>query len=251
MNSRLRRCGYQCVFAFAAAAFLVIQARAQSIQSVRFYTLKPDRVADFLAATKEAAALQKSAGSMRYYSVLHSLSGHNEYVRADSYTKWADLDAAADPKITQEQRLLISALTTRINQCVESSHRIIDEEIPDLSLPQTGTFQMIRVLQTRVRPEKVGEYMGLVKGEVLPAAKKAGLKFYTTSQVRYGGSNTAFVLISSLNNWAELDGGLWIQKTMGEEGYQRFLAKLRPLTVESEANVYRLIPDSSYLPPMK
>jgi hypothetical protein len=33
---------------------------------------------------------------------------------------------------------------------------------------------------------------------------------------------------------------------MGAEGYQRFLMKLRPLTIESEAIIYRLVPDSSY-----
>jgi len=241
-----RRFGYQCVFALA---MLIAPARAQqpTIQSVRFYTVKPDRVADFLAATKEVSALYAKGGSTRYYYLLHSLTGANEYLRVDNYAKWADAEAAPDPKMA-EQRVQLAALTTRIVQCTEGSHRLIDELIPDLSLPQTGAVQMIRVLRTRVRPEKIGEYLALVKSEVVPAAKKAGVKLYSTSQVRYGGSNTEFVVVSGLNAWADLDGGLFIQKAMGEDGYQRFLLKLRPLTIDSEANLYRFVPESSYLP---
>jgi hypothetical protein len=107
---------------------------------------------------------------------------------------------------------------------------------------------MLRVLRTRVRPEKVSEYTALVKSESLAAAKKAGLKFYTVSQVRYGEPSTEFVSVSGLSKWADLDGGLWIQKAMGEEGYQRFLAKLRPLTIESEAEIYSVVFESSYQP---
>jgi len=251
MSWRQRRFGYQCAFAFAAAAFLVAPARAQqgNIQRIRFFTVKPDRVADFLAATKEFTEVVRKGGSEHYYYMLHSLTGANEYVRVDNYTKWADLDgiASPEPKL-KELDSQLQSITTRINQCVEIAHRIIDEIQPDLSLPQTGGVPMIRVLRTRVRPDKVNEYSALVKSEVLPAAKKAGVKFYTVSQVRYGEPNTEFVAVSGLNNWADLDGGLWIQKAMGEEGYQRFLAKLRPLIIESEAEIYSVVFDSSYQP---
>jgi hypothetical protein len=249
MSWRQRRFGYQCVFAIAAATMLITPARAQqaNIQSIRFYAIKPDRVADFLAATKEYSDLMREGGSERYYFTLHSLTGANEYVRVDNFAKWSDLDEAVDPKM-KEQAAQLQSITTRIFQCVESSRRVIDEIQPDLSLPQTVGVQMLRVLRTRVRPEKANEYMALVKSETLPAAKKVGLKFYTVSQVRYGEPNTEFVSVSGLSKWADLDGGLWIQKAMGEEGYQHFLAKLRPLIIESEAEIYSVVFDSSYQP---
>jgi hypothetical protein len=141
----------------------------------------------------------------------------------------------------------LQSVDTRIIQCVESSRRVIEEVLPDLSLPSSGeTPNMIRVLRTRVRPDKVNEYMALMKSEVLPAMKKSGANGYTLSQVRYGGPNTEFISVSGLDKWADLDGGLRIQKAMGEEGYQRFLGKLRPLIVESEADIFRFMPDSSY-----
>jgi hypothetical protein len=249
MSWRQTRIGYQCVFAFVAAAFLVTPARAQqaNIQRIIFYTLKPDRVGDFLAATKEFGEVAKKGGSERYYYTLHSLTGANEYARVDSYVKWADLDAAASPEPKlKEQAAEIQGITARINQCIESSHRIIDEVLPDLSLPQTGGVQMLRVLRQRVRPDKVGEFVALQKSEASPAAKKAGLKFYTVSQVRYGEPNSEFVSVSGLAKWADLDGGTWIQKAMGEEGYQRFVAKVRPLIIETTSDVYSVVFDSSY-----
>ena len=241
--------GCRCVLTLAAAAFLVTPARAQqaNIQSIRFYTIKPDRVADFLSATKEYSDLMRKGGSERYYFTLHSLTGANEYVRVDNFTKWSDLDEAVDPKM-KEQAAQVQSITTRIFQCVESHHRIIDEIQPDLSLPQTGGVQMLRVLRQRVRPDKVGEFVALQKSEASPAAKKAGLKFYTVSQVRYGEPSSEFVSVSGLAKWADLDGGTWIQKAMGQEGYQRFVAKVRPLIIETTSDIYSVVFDSSYQP---
>jgi hypothetical protein len=245
-----RRFGYQCVFALAAAAVLITPARAQqaNIQSIRFYSIKPDRVGDFLASTKEYTEVAKKGGSERYFFLLHSLTGANEYVRVDNYTKWADIDETGPEPKMKEQAAQLQSITTRIFQCVESSHRIIDEIQPDLSLPQTGGVQMLRILRQRVRPDRVGEFVALQKSEASPAAKKAGLKFYTVSQVRYGEPNSEFVSVSGLAKWADLDGGTWIQKAMGEEGYQRFAAKVRPLIIEATSDIYSVVFDSSYQP---
>jgi len=241
------RFGYQCVFAVVAAATMIAPARAQNVRSVTFYTVKPDRTGDFLAATKEYAALMKKGGSDRFFQVWHSVTGANEYAFVRNYAKWAELDVLPEPKM-KEHEAQVQSIFSRIGACEESYYRVIDELLPDLSLLQTVSVQMIRVLRTRVRPEKVNEYMALVKSEVLPAMKKAGMKVYGVSQVRYGGPNTEFINVSGLDKWADLDGGLAIQKAMGEEGYQRFLAKLRPLIIDSEAAIYRFVPDSSYMP---
>jgi hypothetical protein len=247
MSWRQRRFGYQCVFATVATAMLIAPTRAQNIRRIQFATAKPDRVGDLLAAMKESAAVEKKGGSERYFSLWHSLSGANEYVLVRNYAKWADLDAGPEPKM-KDLATQLQAIETRITQCMESIHSIVDEVLPDLSLPQSGSVPMIRVMRSRVKPDKVNEYIALLKSETLPAMKKAGLKLFAVSQVRYGAPNTEFISVSGINCWADLDGGLPIQKAMGEEGYQRFLAKLRPLIIESEADVFRFVPDSSYSP---
>jgi hypothetical protein len=247
-----KRARYQCILTLVTAALLITPARAQqaNIRSVSFSTIKPDRVSDFIAATKEYAGVMAKGGSERSFSVWHSLTGANEYALVRMYRQWAELDAGPEPKM-KEQATQLQGINTRIVACIESSHRVIDEILPDLSFSQSDPVQMIRVLRTRVRPEKVDEYLAMVKSEVLPAAKKAGLKAFSVAQQRYGAPGTEFISVAGMTNWGDLDGGTWIQKAMGAEVYQRFLAKLRPLTVESEAIIYRLVPDSSYSAPAK
>ncbi len=195
--------------------------------------------------------LLAKGGSNRYYSMWQSLTGANEFARATSYTRWADMDAGADPKM-KEQAAELQGISTRIIQCTERWHTIIDEVLPDLSLPDTAeTPKMIRVLRTQVRPDKVGEYVALSKSEVLPAIKKAGLKFFSVSQVRYGAPTSEFVTIAGFNSWAELGEGSGIEKGIGKEGYQRYLVTVGQLYVEREFNVYRFVPESSYLPAAK
>jgi len=238
-------------FVFAAAAVcLATPIRAQgTIQSVRFYRVKPDRVADFNAATKQFAETVKKAGSERYYSVWHSLSGNNEYVRVDLYNKYADLDQGPDPK-TKEQATTLSGLAVHIGECTESNRRTLSEVLPELSIPLTGELpKMIRVIQTEVKSDKINEYVALIKSEVVPAQKKLGQKFYSVSRISYGG--TGFTSVAGIDKWADLDGGTAIQKASGPEAYQRFLTKLAGLMVHQEINVYALVPDSSYMRQMK
>jgi len=130
--------------------------------------------------------------------------------------------------------------------------RIIDEVLPQYSLPPTAEVpKMIRVLRTKVQPGKVDEYLALSKNEVLPAMKKSGVKFYNVSQVRYGDSRMEFVSVTGLNSWADLDGGYGAEKGMGHEAYQRFQAKIGPLILDSQLDIYSLVVDSSHMPPAK
>jgi hypothetical protein len=63
------------------------------------------------------------------------------------------------------------------------------------------------VLRTRVRPDKVDEYLAMVKSEVLPAAKKAGLKGFSVAQERYGAPGTELISVAGMSGWGDLDGG--------------------------------------------
>ena len=117
-------------------------------------------------------------------------------------------------------------------------------------MPQSNDIpNFVRTLRTRVRPDKVNDYMALVKAEILPAAKKSGLKDYSVAQARYGAPSTEFLTAVGLNKWAELDEPFGVAKALGQDGYQRLLTKIRSLLLESEYNVYRFQRDLSYLPP--
>jgi quinol monooxygenase YgiN len=249
MRLNLRKVVCQCILALGFAMALATAAPAQqgTIQSVTFYTVKPDRVGDFQAAIKELRAAQAKAGSTRYSSAWQSLTGPREWVVASYYQKWADLDAGPDPALKDEAGD-VARISARITACMDNSRRIITEVQPDLSVPATEMPKMIRVLTTDVRPDKYRDYLALVKSDILPAAQKGGVKFYEFSETRYGASNTQVTSIVPMDSWGDLDGGMAIEKGLGKEGYQALLDKVRPLIVQSVVNEYRFMPELSYLP---
>ena len=251
MTSHFRRVVFQCIFATAVGAALVASASAQrgNIQSVTFYTVKPDRIGDFQAEIKELNALLAKGGSTNYSSLWVSLTGPREYARASYYQKWADLDAGPDPKL-KDVAADIARVNMRIIDCTASWRRIIAEIQPDLSL-ELGTDmpKLIRVLTTDVRPERFNDYLALVKSDILPAAQKGGLKLYEFSETRYGAPNTQVTSVVGMDSWADLDGDFGVEKGLGKDGYQALLTKVRPLIVQGVVNEYRFLPEISYLPP--
>jgi quinol monooxygenase YgiN len=250
MKLNLRKVVCQCLLAVGCAFALAASASAQNgtIQSVTFYRVKPDRVGDFQAEIKELNALYAKGGSTNYASMWVSLTGSREYVRASYYHKWAELDVMSDPKL-KDEAADIARVSMRIIDCTEGWHRIIAEIQPDLSIEQaTEMPKMIRVLTTDVRPDKYRDYLALVKSDILPAAQKSGMKLYEFSETSYGGPNTQVTSVIGMDNWADLDAAFGVEKALGKEGYEALRAKIRPLIAQSEYNVYRFLPEISYLP---
>jgi quinol monooxygenase YgiN len=171
-----------------------------------------------------------------------------EYLRVQHYAKWEELDVTRDPKL-KEQSETLTRISSRIMQCTDRSERIIEEILPDLSLPAGKDIpKIVRVLTIQVKPDKIGEFLALQKDDVLPAVKKAGAKDYTVSRVRLGAPTSMFVIVTGMNSWADMSARSPISAGMSQDGYRQFLTKTTSMQVESEYNVYRHMPDLSYLP---
>ena len=212
-----------CIFAMAvfAAATLVTPASAQdgNIRSVTFYTVKPDRVGDFMAEIKEYNAILAKAGSDRYSSMWVGLTGAHEYARVQDYTKWADLDASidSDPKL-KDQAVDLARISLRIIDCTSSSRRVVEMVIPELSLPESGAPpKMIRVLLTQVRPDKYQEYLDLQKNVIFPAVTKGGAKDYSSRKRSSASPAWKLLSVTGFNNWADLDAGIGAQAGLSKE----------------------------------
>ena len=229
------------------------QPAQPTIRSVTFYTIKADRVGDYLAAVKELAALRAKGGSERYGSTWASLSGPREYALVTYHSKWAEFDIIPDPKM-QSMAGQVSALFARINNTVESSRRVIYSLESELSLPlPSGDPQPLsRVLRTWVKPDQLAAYRALVKSDLLPAAKKAGNKIYSVSRARMGSSNYEYSTVTGMDKWADLDGEAPLITAMGgQAAYDKFLLKLRTMVTRSEYEVYRFLKDQSYMRPVQ
>ncbi len=236
-----------------AVATLAAPASAQepNIRSITFYTVKPDRIADFQAEIKEYNATLAKAGSDRYSTIWVSLTGPYEYARVQMYSKWADLDATVDkdPKL-KDQAVDLARLATHIIECTSSWRREIDVVNPDLSLPDSGGDEpkMIRVLVTQVRPEKYRDYLEFQKNVILPAIKKSGTKDYNFADVHFGEPGPTFVSVVGFNNWADLDDGVGAEKGVTKDEYKAIVDQAHALIVSSDFLIYRYEPDLGYLP---
>src|SRR5438128_2091632 len=124
------------VFTLAAVAGFAASAWAQppALRSVTSYHVKADRVADFQGAIKEYNAVLKSAAYGKGDSMWTSATGPIEYLRVQYYAKYAEMDVTRDPQL-KEQAADLTRIGARIIQCTDRSQRIIEQVLPDLSLP--------------------------------------------------------------------------------------------------------------------
>lgn len=250
MYLRNTRLSYRVLAGLAVAALaLPVVAQETNIRTITRYRVKPDRVGEFQSAVKEYSGVLKKAGWDKGSTWWQSLSGPREYVLVRYFTKWAELDVIRDPKLKDYSGELTS-LSSRINQCTDSAERIVEELQMDLSLPMNPEIpKMVRTHRSLVKPDKVNEFMSVLKGELLPAVKKAGVKSFGVARVRYGAPGSEFRSVMGFNSWADLDESPGpIVSAMGEAKYREFVARITPLVVESQYDMYRFMPDLSYVP---
>lgn len=220
-------------------------AQRQPIRRVLMSNVKPDRVADFEAAVKQYNEVYAKIPGVRSATMFQSLTGPHQYVLVRDYDKWADLDPGPISKAISENAEL-ARINLRIGSCLESSTMLLEELLPELSMPRPdGPPQLIRLARSRIRPDKTAEFEAIVKDELLPAHRKAGSKSFNVRRVRFGGPTNDYYVSTRLSGWADVATDP-IRKTMGNEAYQRMVAKLTAITLQRELNVYRFRADLSY-----
>jgi hypothetical protein len=253
MTFRYRTSVVLAVFALLALAALPATAQEMgNIRSITYTKVKADRVDDYRDAVKQIVALYQKIGYDRGSTVWLSQTGDREFARVTYHKTWSELDFTPNPKF-QPHLFELGRIMARIADTTESSHRVIDELQPDLSIqsptPTLNTMpKMARVLVSSVRADKISDYTALIKNDVMPVYKKAGTKMYFVSRTRYGGATNQFRSVIFMDQWADLDGGLPIRKAMGEAGYNALMAKIGALVTRSEATMYSFQKDLSYLP---
>lgn len=142
----------------------------------------------------------------------------------------------------------MAAAFKRSPNCIESVETVIEQVMPKLSIKRSGAMPpMVRVLRTRVRPDKAAEFMALVNNEVMPGMKKGGAGFYTFSRVSFGPRGQEFTPVMPVNGWADLDQPNPLRKALGEEGFQKLSAKRASIALSSDSEICRYRADLSYI----
>src|SRR5207249_2504333 len=145
-------------------------AQRPPIRRVTMATIKPDRVAEFEAAVKEYNVAYAKIPGVRGRASFQSLTGPLQFVLVRDYDKWSDLDPGPITKALQENAE-IARINQRIVNCIESQTNLVEELLPDLSMPTRPATapRLIRLARSRIQPAKVAEFEALVKNELLPA----------------------------------------------------------------------------------
>jgi hypothetical protein len=237
-------------FVLAAVAFLSVPSWAQQpISRVLTTVVKPDRVADFEAAVKQYNEVYSKITGARARVMFQSMTGPNRFRRIVSYDNWGDLDRGPGTGAFIGNAEL-ARINARILSCVQSSTTEVEVLLPDLSLPRPSDAPKLLVIsRSRIRPDKIAEYTAIVQDELMPALKKGGAKSFAVRRVRFGAPTNEFYTSMRVDNWAEAGGPNIARSAMGEEAYQRMVAKLTAITLVREQDVFRYRGDLSYVPP--
>ncbi|HVO98325.1 MAG TPA: hypothetical protein VMT15_09680 [Bryobacteraceae bacterium] len=205
--------------------------------------VKPDKIADFVAAVKDYNAVYSKVQGATARIQYQALTGATRYRLVQNYPDWAAMDV---PPVTVSNADL-ARINARIQACFESITSLVTELLPDLSTAAvTEPPTLLRIARTRIRPDKVDEWMAIVKNELLPAYKKAGLTL-TVRQVRFGAPTNEFYLSTRIANWADA-GKNPLRDSMGADAYNKMVAKLTALTTLRELDIFRYRADMSWAP---
>jgi hypothetical protein len=237
---------------FAVWAALASPLGAQTIRVMEFNQPKRDHIDDYRAAEIDYAAAMRRVADSETYSCWLSLTGTAEVLRIFDYATWAERD---QPNVAQrhpDRAAEIASIEQRARNANQSFRTVAMHLVPDASLPLAGENpRMLFVRWVRVSSGHLGEYEGIVKNEILPGLKKAGIKSFSVWQVDFGAPTPQLVLIEGIDNWAFFDRANPLKAAVGQEAYERTLTKAQAITVELREDLYRFRPELSYLPSKK
>ncbi|MCC6537035.1 MAG: hypothetical protein IT162_05765 [Bryobacterales bacterium] len=238
------------LFFWAAATAAFAQNQPPPIRLLDFYYPKSSQVANLQTLQKEYAGILKKAGWDKPRMVYRAMSGPRALVVLRGYTSHADIPNGGNfPAKLKDVQTEVTTMTLRMSEASERVERYIDNVLPGLATgAPADPPRYYRTSTVQVKPEKIDEFLALVRNEILPAWKKAGVKAYAVTQRGFGGSRHEVRLAISLKSLTDLDEPIPMAKHLGAEEYKRFLVRYRALINDLEYNIFEFMPELSYKP---
>jgi hypothetical protein len=214
--------------------------------------VRPEMLTEFLDFVKNEAnpALQKGGVKQRHVWETATFGEAFEYVAVTPIESLAQLDGdnPIDKALGKEGAAAYRAKARRL---IASSHSYAVQYRPDLSLEQqmAGPPKLAVVTSVHIAPGRNQEFENLIKTDVLPTVKKAGLSNYWVHQTSLGGDANEYVIVAPQDSFAEIGKGHPFVRALGQEGAAKLFQKTAGIIMHTERSIARYNPELSFSPP--
>ncbi len=169
------------------------------------------------------------------------------YFSVVSLENFAQLDGpgAIRRALEPEKRIL---LLQKLAKCINSRKRSTIRLRPDLSIRPSRHEppKMAIVIDIKVVPGKQSAFEHLLRTELLPALKKAGIREFMATQTTFGGDPNRWTFLSMIPRFAEIDKGPPLVRALGREGAARLDEKFAGLTASANYSIARYNTELSF-----
>jgi hypothetical protein len=218
-------------------------------------TVRPDKAGEFrdFFVKEFKPALMK--GGLKEQWVWSTAGFGDEFVYyfVSPMEKFAELDGPS-PMEKALGRDGMRPFFTRAGALVKSVHTAAMIERPDMTYmgKMTGQPKMAVMIGVNVAQGHEADFENFIINEYLPVFKKSDAKAFLAHQTVFGGSQGEYVMLSPIDNFAELDKGHPIARVLGQDGFKKLMQKLPAGTIaESEVNIIHFDPSMSIMPAAK
>jgi hypothetical protein len=250
-NMRTNRPFLLCAGAVLLSASLSTVCAAQSANPtsrVVISHVRPDMINEWLDLQKNEVvpALKKAGVKTRTVYATGVFGTTGEYVVLTPFEKYAEFDGE-NPIIKALGAAGGARLLEKLRKCLVSQNAFATTRLDELSnvIPGAPPAAVAVQVRYRITPGKMQDFENLVKSDVLPVYKKAKVGLLVTQ--RGPGANTADVVMGTqYSKYADLDGGPFLLKQLGQEAVNKLNAKFVGIRTQVEVVVRTRVADLSF-----
>lgn len=204
--------------------------------------------AEYEAAQKEVSdALKKAGVPWRQVWTTTTFGDVGTYVSVTPISKFAEFDQIP-PAVKAMGETKYQQYLARVGRCLDSVNYRALIYRPDLSLmsDRQTPVAMALVVTLVVTPGKEAAYEAIIKSDIVPALKKAGVKDAWVHRTLFGGSQSEYTVVVLYEKFAEVDAGSPLARGLGAEGMAALTAKTQGMIQSTNYVFARHIAELSF-----
>lgn len=219
--------------------------------SVSLFTVKPDRVRDFVDLMKTQTIPMQQKGGIKDRDTWQNGAPFGDgftYGVVTPIAKFADYDMPPLP-----QRVLgdaARAYTDKLNSMLDARRTFAVMDRAELSIPPAAGAKIVGAILTDVTivSGHAEQYEAYIKNDLLPVLKQGKVLGYSVSRTTFGGNGNEYHTVQYFDSFAEIDKGPIPTRVLGAAAAQALNVKATPHIAGVNRTILRYVPDLSFHP---